>query len=705
MSRVRPPALASVVVLLLICTSSANAWTPEAIALDPSVRMPGTQPNGAITFQSATSCTCHFNYGLPSFEIGFNWQGSLMSQSARDPLFLASMVVAAQDSIWAFGNPNAVDLCERCHFPMGWLRGHSDPPNGINFMGPDWEGVSCDLCHRMYDPFFQATFNGARERGTIPEGVYWDEATTASHTALSTTLVQDRAESTTVQMFNGSPFYDPAYMPPAGYTEAGSGQMFVSAAPSYRASFADAVAGHGSLYSRFHKSRYFCGTCHDVSNPVLANQGADPSNALPAETQSAFAYAHAERTFSEFALSAFGQPGGAAGSGYFAPGSINTAQPGDLIASCQDCHMRDAEGYATSTSLTRPTDSTEHPNSGLPVHDMTGGGAWVASILASVVSGSASYDATNASLLGQGPQVLTLDLTQGAPLNWVALQAGAGRARQQLQVAASLEDVVYYRNMGTLSFRIRNHTGHKLLTGYPEGRRMFVNIRVFDTAKIALPIPVYEINPYDYTVGTLKGLPGVASSPALQADERYEDRLVYEAKGSSSLTGEARTFHFALTTGRYKDNRIPPAGFDVASSAARLADPVYNGVSALNYFTVDEYAGGYDDVLVTGLPLNATSVEVTLFYQTTTREYVEFLRDEINGTATTLVGTGAGGDPPYIVSTDGFFSHLRGWGDTIWNLWLHNKDLPGAAPIRMASATAAESQVTMTFLPLVTRQR
>ena len=25
------------------------------------------------------------------------------------------------------------------------------------------------------------------------------------------------------------------------------------------------------LYSRYHKSRYFCATCHDVSNAVLAN--------------------------------------------------------------------------------------------------------------------------------------------------------------------------------------------------------------------------------------------------------------------------------------------------------------------------------------------------------------------------------------------------------------------------------------------------
>ena len=34
---------------------------------------------------------------------------------------------------------------------------------------------------------------------------------------------------------------------------------------------ADATARHKSLYSRHHKSRYFCATCHDVSNAALAN--------------------------------------------------------------------------------------------------------------------------------------------------------------------------------------------------------------------------------------------------------------------------------------------------------------------------------------------------------------------------------------------------------------------------------------------------
>ncbi len=64
---------------------------------------------------------------------------------------------------------------------------------------------------------------------------------------------------------------------------------------------------------------------------------------------------------------------------------------------------------------------------------------------------------------------------------------------------------------GALSFRIQNQTGHKLISGYPEGRRMFVTIRVLDAAQNVL----YEVNPYDSTAGTLRGLPNSPNSPPL----------------------------------------------------------------------------------------------------------------------------------------------------------------------------------------------
>jgi uncharacterized repeat protein (TIGR02543 family) len=216
---------------------------------------------------------------------------------------------------------------------------------------------------------------------------------------------------------------------------------------------------------------------------------------------------------------------------------------------------------------------------------------------------------------------------------------------------------------------------------------MFVNVRASSGGNV-----VYELNPYDAAAGTLKGLGytyqpdpnGILPDPAaLGPTEVYVDELVYEMHPSSSgLTGEDETFHFALATGRYKDNRIPPMGFRIDEAAARLADPVWHGVSDPGYFTPQEYAGGYDEVSLT-IPAGADYVEVNLYYQTTSREYIEFLRDEINGNSANLTLPASA----YIVQTDPFFTQLRAWGDAIWNLWSHNMNDPGAAPIQMTQST------------------
>jgi hypothetical protein len=176
------------------------------------------------------------------------------------------------------------------------------------------------------------------------------------------------------------------------------------------------------------------------------------------------------------------------------------------------------------------------------------------------------------------------------------------------------------------------------------------------------------------------------SSPPLGPGESRSDALVYEAHLGSSLTDETYTFHFVLGDHRTKDNRIPPLGFRIAEAAARLSEPVWAGSSAPDYFTGEEYAGGYDQVEI-ALPAGGDRVEARLFYQTTSREYVEFLRDEINGTADSLTSpTPAGAPQAYIAQTDPFFSQLAAWGDTVWELWSHNKDVPGAAPVLMAEA-------------------
>lgn len=684
----------SLIAAVTLAPAVALAWQPLIPSSDPLVRMPGTQPDPANSIAAASTCTgCHGGY-KPAVEPAFLWKGSMMAQAARDPLFWAGMVVAAQDAIWKFGNPNAADMCERCHMPKGWLELRSDPPNALAMSGADYDGVQCDFCHHLADPHFEDTHSGARE-GSDWSG-YWDESGASaapSQAAADMTYAEDIAMSSSLLYFNGQSFYGSNRQPAsAGYTESGSGQYFISPGDAKRGPFADGEGAiHMTRYSRFNKSKYLCGTCHDVSNTPAQNlsamgtQPGDGSSVLPSEAAPAHSYAHVERTFSEFMLSDYGLSGGSPGTGAFAPNAFKTSRPGNVIATCQDCHMPDAEGAGCKLfgSIDRPSGSVEHPKSGQPTHDLTGGNALIPTILASTDPSSPNYDPMNEALLGQGAGALTLKLSYGLGLDPKALLAGAQRALSQLNRAASLLNVSYDPASGAASFRVQNHTGHKLISGYPEGRRMFLNIRLFEKGAL-----LHEVNPYDPAAGTLKGLDAAysPSSPALAPSESYMDDLVYEAHMQSAWTGEAQTFHFVLSTGQAKDNRIPPKGFRIDEAAGRQSVPVTMGAAAPNLYTAAEYAGGYDDVSLT-LPAGADKIEVRLFYQTTSREYIEFLRDEINGSASSLVSPTPSGEPSaYIAQSDPFFSQLKRWGDTIWDLWLHNKGVPGAAPILMTQS-------------------
>ena len=673
---------------------SSFAWVPLIVANDPLVRMPGTQPAQGVTIEAPNRCmNCHEGYD-PLIEPGTTWKGGMMAQAARDPIFWACLTVAAQDSVWALGNPNAADLCLRCHFPQGWMAGRSDPPNASRMTGSDYDGVHCDFCHSMFDPFFETTYAGTRE-GNDWVG-YWDEATSLSATEAAKTYTADRTQAAAIKLFSGQDFYTKTFFPKyPSYNENASGQYFVSSTGDKRASFADAEATHKMLYSRYHKSKYFCATCHDVSNPALANLGLsglpDQSGGTDqiSEQYAAHRYFHVERTFSEFMLSAYGQQGGAATNPEF------LQQTGiDSVAMCQDCHMFDSVGRGCDKTKPpiRPIESIAHPNSGMPVHDLTGGNTWISHILGSLDPAGPIYDPVNAQILNKTTAQMMLDLDAGLSpkSNGAALAAGVERAKDQLRFAATIKDLLYDPATGSLQFKVQNNTGHKLISGFPEGRRMFLSITAWVNGR-----PAWRVNPYDYTVGTLKGLsPTTApASPPLEPGEVYVDELVYEAAMKSDLTGENKTFHFVLATGRYKDNRIPPKGFDLAASYDRISQPVWNGVDAPDYFSADEYANGYHQVAINA-PANAEYISIELYYQGTSREYVEFLRDQINGTGNTLSSpTPSGEAQAYIIQTDPFFQQLRVWGDVLWDLWVHNhgingsgKSVAGIVPFQMTSA-------------------
>jgi len=345
----------------------------------------------------------------------------------------------------------------------------------------------------------------------------------------------------------------------------GNGQFVNDWAAIRRGPYSDAPASHDVVESPYHRSSDLCGVCHDVSNPVFAAAG--PGNYVP----TAFDQPHpdfdvrnmgpVERTYSEWSQSEY------ASVGVYAPQFAGN-KPGGVVSTCQDCHMRDVVGAGANEEGT-PT------RTDLALHDLMGGNTFVTDIVGMFYP--SEVDA------GQ-------------------LAAARDRAVSMLQKAVSL--TVTPEDFG-VTVRVTNETGHKLPSGYPEGRRIWLNVRAYD----ALGQMVFESGEYNATTGVL---------------HHDEQAVVYEIHGGLSPalalalglpTGPS--FHFVLNDTVYHDNRIPPRGFTNAAFQTIQSPPVGHAYADGQHW--DE--AGYN------LPAEAESAHVTLYYQTTSKEYVEFLRD------------------------------------------------------------------------------
>src|SRR5262249_3985525 len=96
----------------------------------------------------------------------------------------------------------------------------------------------------------------------------------------------------------------------------------------------------------------------------------------------------------------------------------------------------------------------------------------------------------------------------------------------------------------TATVRVTNHTGHKLPTGYPEGRRMWLEIDVLDDTGRS----VAGSARYDEATGMLEADPQARTYDARRGALQPAGRLV-------------QGFHFVLADTLISDTRIPPEGF------------------------------------------------------------------------------------------------------------------------------------------------
>jgi hypothetical protein len=194
------------------------------------------------------------------------------------------------------------------------------------------------------------------------------------------------------------------------------------------------------------------------------------------------------------------------------------------------------------------------------------------------------------------------------------------------------------------TLRVQNLTGHKLITGYPEGRRMWLRIQWSDDAGRLLredgsygrrtvnlagePIEVNTIlDPnarvyaahYGITRDWAQRLQALNYPTSLPLKYNALNGSVEMTLGQLAAGPEpaVATFHFVLNNTVLEDNRIPPYGAEPDELAKRRALPVPPTL-------YDGGARSFDEVVLQPPP-GATTAAIQLLYQSTSWEYIQFL--------------------------------------------------------------------------------
>jgi len=653
-----------------------------ATTVPTDVQLPGTQPlpiDNVPTINPVGNCGCHSFSPLagqsPESVPVFGWTGGMMANAGRDPLFWATLAVGEQDFLPSDGGVG--DLCLHCHSVKGWLEGRSTPTDGSG-MDPnsDAEGIMCEFCHLVTNP------DQVNSIPSPPEGGYVEEQN-------GTFVAYDEA--------TGDGYY-------------GGAEYVVNSAGTRLGPYSDPGAKHDVIPSAYHRDARMCGTCHDVSNPAVGdlahNHGAmvplpgtssgvvnGPVADKAAMNNPPESYGIVERTYSEWVSSALDTlrvndfptltdpilktPGGALERAYQAALWGTCSVSGDLCNvdancsggetcniitadyqapmvtpaaggdpryyTCQTCHMSAAGGKGANQGRGNKWDNSDpwgrdiRPD--LPAHDQTGMSYWIQKVVQ-------WQDQQGTLRFGTG---LTADQIN-------SMDAAMQRSANHLASAAHLSAA---QNGSQLEVTVTNLTGHKLISGYPEGRRMWLNVKWFDAGDALIqedgeygelyhegsPVTVQDLGGTTWTVRTIldpdstkvyEAKPGMTQEWAAQLiglgypgdmvlawnHETHQPEHTLQELADSDPGTIFKTFHFVLNNAVYADNRIPPYGMDYDEAETRNALPV----PASQYGNPGP-GGTYDhfDVVPFAIPGGAVRAEVGLYYQATSWEYIQFL--------------------------------------------------------------------------------
>ncbi len=354
-------------------------------------------------------------------------QGTMMANSARDPVFWAGVAVADADA------PGQTELCIRCHAPRAFLDGHGDVTSIDELTDEERSGVECEVCHRAMEDLDTPAGNAQYQ-------------------------IDDVVVGTNVPRRGPFDFTDGVDPPP-----------------------------HSWIHDPYTGSSRLCGTCHDVSTPAERVDDAGVGLGVAFNEQ---------RTYSEWLGSAFAE----AGAGF---------------RSCQDCHMPAVEDMP---ACTEHVNLQSHPTGGRR-HDLVGANRFMIGIL------KAEYGSAGSNRVAD----VFYDVTEARYDEFLATSA-------TLEVATPTE-VDLTEGLESITVRVTNNTGHKLPTGYSEGRVMWIEVLAEYAGQ-----RIYSSGAWDQAAG-------------FETDAQLH---TYEAIGDDWSDGTQ--FHLLRNNHWVIDSRIPPLG-------------------------------------------------------------------------------------------------------------------------------------------------
>ena len=250
---------------------------------------------------------------------------------------------------------------------------------------------------------------------------------------------------------------------------------------------------------------------------------------------------------------------------------------------CVSCHMRQTQGQAADNGPIYDD---------LWVHDIVGGNTIVAEAL--------SIMEPELSIAGLVPSLKR-------------------RVEQSLQDAVELEvlssplEAIEAGKSFQLQVRITNKTGHKLPTGYPEGRRVYLEVSFLQPGQ---PDPEVVIGAWDPTTGDL------ISHPQLVTYETIHGRV----EGGISRP----TRHLLLMNQVILDTRIPPEGFIPPFEDMHPVGRDFGLAPPYRHFDEPSF-----ELIApnTQTPSTPITIRVRAMYQVAYGASVDFLLDETVGTS------------------------------------------------------------------------